>query len=132
MHADPFAGNSKLLVSSSCDALIRFLLPSLRLEFCLLTSARPTLFFLVSSSARCSIQDGINFCYLIFIAESLAASLSGVKFILVLVHGRKLARFGKGASKNDYSEINNNDITARRDRYVPKRFSPADLDSPGL
>lgn len=36
------------------------------------------------------------------------------------------------ASKNDYSEINNNDITARRDRYARKWFSSADLDSLGV
>jgi hypothetical protein len=36
------------------------------------------------------------------------------------------------ALKNDYSEINNNDITACRDRYARKWFSSADLDSLGV
>lgn len=59
-------------------------------------------------------RDGVHFCYLIFIVESFAASLSGVKFTPVAVRGRKLTRVLKTTSKNDYSEINNNDITAPR------------------
>jgi len=85
MHADPFAGNSKLLVSSSRDALIRLLSASYRLFSFTYSIA------LSSSSLhpRAVRRDGINFCHLIFIAESLAASSSAAKFALVLVHGRK-------------------------------------------
>lgn len=77
-------------------------------------------------------RDGVHFCYLIFIVESFAASLSGVKFTPVAVRGRKLTRALKTTSKNDYSEINNNDITARHDRYARKWFSSVDLDSLGV
>lgn len=89
----------------------------------------PSFFLPRSLHLRAVRRDGVHFCYLIFIVESFAASLSGVKFTPVAVRGRKLTRALKTTSKNDYSEINNNDITARHDWYARKWFSSADLDS---
>jgi len=134
MHADPFAGNSKLLVSSSRDALIRFP-PSSSASYrgaFLFHLSRSSL-FLRRLFIRALFAGMASIFATLFLSPNLSQPVCRPSNSpsSLFAEGSSL-RFGKSASKNDYSEINNNDITARRDRYVRKWFSPADLDFPGL